>query len=425
MLLSSSPPMAVSTFSSNKEEVESSSNECDPEHPPSTSQGPPPPHAPAAPAPSSPPPTATATASASAAVASIPTSANPNPDATSVPNLPAVAPIPPCIPSSAPSPRPRGSPPVPSFTYFPNLNFANPIYQVPDLLPPGVSAPAAMVPGMSTGAAAVLGRVPAAVPGPYVQVPNRYMVVPPPLVPLAPPAMSPPGISHYPVQYPTMANPGFPRHPPGAPISVIQQHSWPPIQGVHRLPAIIPPAVRQPFPASVPMEKPQTTIYVGKIASTVENEFMESLLRLCGPVKSWKRAVDPSDATFRGFGFCEFESVEGVLRALRLLNKFYIDGQELVHKLDERVKPYISRKIEEHFGVVEAIVVDYVVSSTKEHVQASRMLELLQSVFEDEAEVFVLRMWRRLIFEIRSVETGLSSRWKRSVSGCGGCLSLR
>lgn len=57
-------------------------------------------------------------------------------------------------------------------------------------------------------------------------------------------------------------------------------------------------------------------------------------MKFCGPVKSWKRAQDPSDGTPRGFGFCEFESAEGVLRALRLLSKFNIDGQELVVCLD-------------------------------------------------------------------------------------------
>ena len=50
----------------------------------------------------------------------------------------------------------------------------------------------------------------------------------------------------------------------------------------------------------------------------------------CGPVKSWKRDQVLSNGTPRGFGFCEFESAEGLLRALRLLSKFNIDGQELV-----------------------------------------------------------------------------------------------
>lgn len=64
----------------------------------------------------------------------------------------------------------------------------------------------------------------------------------------------------------------------------------------------------------------------------LKDYFLISLhfLKLCGPVKSWKRAQDPTDGTPKGFGFCEFESAEGVLRALRLLSKFNIDGQELV-----------------------------------------------------------------------------------------------
>lgn len=53
------------------------------------------------------------------------------------------------------------------------------------------------------------------------------------------------------------------------------------------------------------------------------------LLKICGAVKSWKRPQDVASGTPKGFGFCEFESAEGVLRALRLLSKFKIDWQEL------------------------------------------------------------------------------------------------
>lgn len=56
-------------------------------------------------------------------------------------------------------------------------------------------------------------------------------------------------------------------------------------------------------------------------------------LKLCGPVKSWKRAQVSTSGALKGFGFCEFESAEGVLRALRLLNKLSIDGQELTVKI--------------------------------------------------------------------------------------------
>ena len=57
-------------------------------------------------------------------------------------------------------------------------------------------------------------------------------------------------------------------------------------------------------------------------------------------------------------------------------------------------------------------MVDYIVSCTKDHVQAEKMLELLQSILDVEAEMFVLKMWRMLIFEIKKVESGLSGRAK-------------
>jgi RNA-binding protein 25 len=47
-------------------------------------------------------------------------------------------------------------------------------------------------------------------------------------------------------------------------------------------------------------------------------------------VKSWEPVSNPLDGTRTGFGFCEFESAEGSLRAMRLLNKLSVDGQELV-----------------------------------------------------------------------------------------------
>jgi RNA recognition motif-containing protein len=68
-------------------------------------------------------------------------------------------------------------------------------------------------------------------------------------------------------------------------------------------------------------------------------------VQLCGPVKSWKRAEDPSNGKPKGFGFCEFESAEGILRATRLLNKLSLDGQELVVCIIAclRSQPFFSR----------------------------------------------------------------------------------
>lgn len=85
-----------------------------------------------------------------------------------------------------------------------------------------------------------------------------------------------------------------------------------------------------------------TTLYVGKIASTVSDETIQTLLEACGPVKSWKPMQDPQTNTSKGFGFCEYEDAEGVLRALRLLHNLALDGQELLLKCNTATQRYVD-----------------------------------------------------------------------------------
>ncbi|KAJ4974056.1 hypothetical protein NE237_007230 [Protea cynaroides] len=259
------------------------------------------------------------------------------------------------VPPSAPSFRPVT--PVPQFSPLTNYSFQSPNIQNPNVQPPGVSPVSIMLPGAASGVGSVMVSVSPFGPAGVYQAPPGQ----PPNVAMRPmyPHMSngflttpsttpqgtvhPPGIPRFPVPYPAMIRPAFPPRPPGA-VGVFPPLSRPPVPGVR--PPIVPPVLRPVVSILPPTEKPQTTVYVGKIASTVENEFMLSLLRLCGPVKSWKRAQDPSDGTPRGFGFCEFESAEGVLRALRQLSKFNVDGQELVLNVNQATREYLERYVE-------------------------------------------------------------------------------
>jgi hypothetical protein len=43
---------------------------------------------------------------------------------------------------------------------------------------------------------------------------------------------------------------------------------------------MVAPPVRPPAPAVTPLDKPPTAVYVGKIAPTVDNDFILSLLRV-------------------------------------------------------------------------------------------------------------------------------------------------
>jgi len=90
------------------------------------------------------------------------------------------------------------------------------------------------------------------------------------------------------------------------------------------------------------MQSKSTTIYVGKIAATLDDDVMMKLLEACGKVKQWKPVKDPSNNQPKGFGFVEYEDAEGVLRALRLLNAVKIDGQELLLKSNSATQKYLE-----------------------------------------------------------------------------------
>lgn len=84
------------------------------------------------------------------------------------------------------------------------------------------------------------------------------------------------GVVRYP--YPPIARPPFfPR--PGTTIGTVPPLPRPPFLGVR--PPVTPPIIRPPvLPVVAPAEKPQTTVYVGKIAPSVENDFIRSLLEV-------------------------------------------------------------------------------------------------------------------------------------------------
>ncbi|KAH7435870.1 hypothetical protein KP509_06G082400 [Ceratopteris richardii] len=80
------------------------------------------------------------------------------------------------------------------------------------------------------------------------------------------------------------------------------------------------------------------------------------------------------------------------------------------HHLHERMKPWIEKKILEFLGEEEDTLVEFIVTNTRKHTGAAEMLALLTTILDDEAEMFVMKLWRMLIFEVKKIETGLSSR---------------
>ena len=120
-----------------------------------------------------------------------------------------------------------------------------------------------------------------------------------------------------------------------------------PPPGVPLPPGIVPPPAAPVAPAA-PKEttpadpKESTTVYVGKIPPSVDDDLVRILLDACGDVRSWKRVMDPENNTPKRFGFCEFVDAEGVLRAMRILDGFPVAGEELLLNVNQATKAYVE-----------------------------------------------------------------------------------
>ena len=78
-----------------------------------------------------------------------------------------------------------------------------------------------------------------------------------------------------------------------------------------------------------------TTCWVGRIAPTVQSDFVQQLLEACGPVTEWKPVTEPETGKLKGFGFVTFAEPEGVVQALQVLHDLRVDGQQLAVKCNK------------------------------------------------------------------------------------------
>ncbi|KAA0203509.1 hypothetical protein HAZT_HAZT001799 [Hyalella azteca] len=76
--------------------------------------------------------------------------------------------------------------------------------------------------------------------------------------------------------------------------------------------------------------------------------------------------------------------------------------------MEKRIRPWISKKIVEYIGEPEPTLVDFICSKVLLGSEPESLLNDVQMVLDDEAEVFVVKMWRLLIYEIESQKQGLA-----------------
>ncbi|VDP13641.1 unnamed protein product [Onchocerca flexuosa] len=88
------------------------------------------------------------------------------------------------------------------------------------------------------------------------------------------------------------------------------------------------------------------------------------------------------------------------------INWNYVD-KSLV---EQRVKPWVSKKITDYIGEEEASLVDFVCEKVTSKTDPQKILSDIAMVLDDEAEVFVVKMWRLLIYESEAKKLGLSRK---------------
>jgi RNA-binding protein 25 len=87
---------------------------------------------------------------------------------------------------------------------------------------------------------------------------------------------------------------------------------------------------------------------------------------------------------------------------------YQLDWTAIDNNLMERkIRPWINKKIIEYIGEPEPTLVDFICSKVLAGSQPQVILQDVQMVLDEEAEVFVVKMWRLIIYEVEAKKLGL------------------
>jgi len=75
--------------------------------------------------------------------------------------------------------------------------------------------------------------------------------------------------------------------------------------------------------------------------------------------------------------------------------------------MERRIKPWVNKKIVEYIGEPEPTLVEFICSKVLMGSQPQSIIDDVQMVLDEEAEVFVVKMWRLLIYELEAKKLGL------------------
>jgi RNA-binding protein 25 len=91
------------------------------------------------------------------------------------------------------------------------------------------------------------------------------------------------------------------------------------------------------------------------------------------------------------------------------LFNYPIDWSQMDQTLmEKRIKPWINKKIIEYIGEEEATLNNFICSEIEQRSKPDKLLDDVKVILDDEAELFVKKMWRLIVYETESKRCGLS-----------------
>lgn len=76
--------------------------------------------------------------------------------------------------------------------------------------------------------------------------------------------------------------------------------------------------------------------------------------------------------------------------------------------ISNKIRPFVVKKVVEYLGEEETDLVQFTMDLIKRRTPAAKVIDELQGALDDEAEIFVMKLWRMVIFESESRAQGLA-----------------
>ncbi|KHJ45289.1 putative tRNA intron endonuclease [Trichuris suis] len=84
----------------------------------------------------------------------------------------------------------------------------------------------------------------------------------------------------------------------------------------------------------------------------------------------------------------------------------YVDS----YVIEKRIRPWVGKKIVEYIGEEEVSLVDFICQKVKQKAKPQEILDDISMVLDEEATVFVVKLWRLLIYEIEAKRQGVTTK---------------